>query len=41
MTPQIDDLRKMIPVLRVPTHISDVCKEIDGKTFIFQVNLGM
>ena len=31
----------MSPVLRVSTHIYGVSKEIDGKTFIFQVNLGM
>ena len=36
MTPQIDRLRKMSPVLRVSTHIYGVSKEIDGKTFIFQ-----
>ena len=34
-------LRKTSPVLRVSTHIYGVSKEIDGKTFIFQVNLGM
>ena len=41
VTPQIDCLRKTSPVLRVSTHIYGVSKEIDGKTFIFQVNLGM
>ena len=41
MNPQIDCLRKMSPVLRVSTHIYGVSKEIDGKTFIFQVDLGM
>ena len=41
MTPQIDHLRKMSPVLRVATHIYGVSKEIDGKRFIFRVNLGM
>ena len=41
MTPQIDCLRKMSKVLRVSTHIYGVSKEIDGKTWIFQVNLGM
>ena len=41
MTPQINSLGKMIPVLRVSTHIYEVAKEIDGKMFIFQVNLGM
>ena len=39
--PQIDHLRKTSPVLRSSTHIYDVYKEIDGKTFIFRVNLGM
>ena len=41
VTPQIDRLRKTIPVLRVSTHIYGISKEIDGKTFIFQINLGM
>ena len=41
MTPQINNLRKTSPVVRVPTHIYGVSKEIDGKTFIFGVNLGM
>ena len=42
MTPQIDHFRKSkAPVLRVSTHIYGVCKEIDGKMFIFRVNLGM
>ena len=41
MTPQIDCLGKMSPVLRVSTHIYGVSKEIDGKTLIFHVNLGM
>ena len=41
VTPQIDHLGKMSPVLRVSTHIYGVSKEIDGKTLIFQVNLGM
>ena len=41
VTPQINCLRKMSPVLTVSTHISGISKEIDGKTFIFQVNLGM
>ena len=31
----------MSPVLRVSTHIYGVSKDIDGKTFIFRVNLGM
>ena len=41
MTPQIDGLRKTSPVLRVSTHIYGISKEIDGKTFILRVNLGM
>ena len=41
VTPQIDCLRKTSPVLRLSTHIYGVSKEIDGKTFIFKVNLGM
>ena len=41
VTPQIDHLRKTSPVLRVSTHIYSVSKEIDGKMFIFRVNLGM
>ena len=41
VTPQIDRLRKTSPVLRVSTHIYGVSKEIDGKTFILRVNLGM
>ena len=41
MTPQIDCLVKMNPVLMVSTHIYGVSQEIDGKTFIFRVNLGM
>ena len=41
MTPQINHLRKLSPVLRVSKHIHEVSKEIDVKTFIFQVNLGM
>ena len=39
--PQINCLEKMSPVLRVSTHIYGVAQEIDGKIFIFQVNLGM
>ena len=34
-------LEKMSPVLRISTHIYCVSKDIDGKTFIFQLNLGM
>ena len=41
MTPQIDHLGKMNSVLRVSTHIYGVSKEIDGKTFIFEIKLGM
>ena len=41
MTPQIDRLRKTSTVLRVWTHIYVISKEIDRKTFIFRVNLGM
>ena len=41
MTPQIDHLIKMNPVLMVSTHISGDSNEIDGKMFIFRVNLGM
>ena len=41
VTSQIDCLREMSTVLRVSTHIFVVSKEIDGKTFIFRVNLGM
>ena len=41
MTPQINCLGKMSPVLRVSTHIYGVSKKIDGKTFIFRVHRGM
>ena len=41
VTPQIDRLGKTSTVLRVSTHIYGVSQEIDGKTFIFRVNLGM
>ena len=41
VTPQIDRLGKMSTVQRVSTHICGVSQEIDGKTFIFRVNLGM
>ena len=41
MTPHIDRLRKTSTVLGVSTHIYGVSKEIDGKTFIFGINLGM
>ena len=39
VTPQIDHLGKTSPVLRVSTHMYEVSKEIDGKTFMFRVNL--
>ena len=41
MTPLIDHLRKLSPILRISIHIYGVSKEIDGKTFIFRVKLGM
>ena len=41
MTPQMDHFGKTSPVLRVATHIYWVSKVIDGKMFIFRVNLGM
>ena len=41
VTPQIDCLRKMSPVLRGSTHIYGISKEIDGNNIHFQVNLGM
>ena len=41
VTPQINSLGETSTVLRVSTHIYEVSKEIDGKTFIFGVNLGM
>ena len=41
VTSQINCLGKMSHVLRVSTHIYAVSKEIDGKTFILRVNLGM
>ena len=41
VTPQINCLRKTSPVLSVSTHIYGIFKEIYGKMFIFQVNLGM
>ena len=36
VTPQIDRLGKMNPLLMVTIHISDTSMEIDGKTFIFE-----
>ena len=41
MTPQIKHLGKTSPVMMVSTHMYRISKEIDGKSFIFQVNLGM
>ena len=41
VTPQIDHLGKTSPVLRVSTHMYGVSKDIGGKMFIFQLNLGM
>ena len=41
MTPQIDRLGKPSTILRVSTHIYGIFEKIDGKTSIFQVNLGM
>ena len=41
VTPQIDHFGKMSHVLKVSTHTYWVSKEIDGKTFIFRVNLVM
>ena len=41
MTPQIDRLAKSSPVLRVSTHIYGVSQKLDGKTFIFRVDVGM
>ena len=41
MTPQIDRLGKASTVLRVLTHIYGVSQEIDVKTIIFWVNLGI
>ena len=40
-TPQTNCLRKTNPVLMVSKDISGNSNEIDGKTFIFIVNLGM
>ena len=41
VTPQIECLGKLSPVLRVSTHIYGNSKRIDGKTCILRVNLGM
>ena len=41
VTPQIDSLGKTSPVLRVSIHIYRVSKELDVKTFILRVNIGL
>ena len=41
VTPQIDRHKKSSPVLRVITHIYGISQEIDGKSFIWWINLGM
>ena len=41
VTPPINCLGKMSTVLRVSTHIYGVSQEIDGKTLIFKLYLGM
>ena len=41
VTPQIDCLRKTSTVLRISAHIYGVSKDIHGKMFIFQLNLGI
>ena len=41
VTPQIDRLGKMSTVLRISTHIYGVSQQMDGKIFIFRVNLDM
>ena len=41
LTPQIDHPKKSSPVVRVSTQMYGVSNKIDGKTFIFRVNLGM
>ena len=41
VTPQINCLSKMSPVLRVSTHIYVISNEIYDKTLFFRVNLGM
>ena len=41
VTPQINGLGKVIPVLRISIHIYSFSKGIGGKMFISQVNLGM
>ena len=41
VTPQIDCLTKMIPVLRFSTTLMGFFDEIDEKMCILRVNLGM
>ena len=41
VTPQINPLGKMSTVLSISKDIYGVSEEIDGKTFIFQLNLDM
>ena len=41
VTTEIDRLGKTNHVFRVSTHTYGISKEIDGKTFILRVNLGM
>ena len=41
VTPQIDHLGKTSTVLSVSIHIYGVFQDIDGKRFIFRVNLAM
>ena len=41
MIPQINRLGKTSIILRVSTDIYGDSQEINGKTFIFRVNLGM
>ena len=41
MIPQINRLRKTSIILRVSTDIYGESQEINGKIFIFRVNLGM
>ena len=41
VTLQINSLGKTSHVMRVSTHIYGVSQDIDGKMFIFRVNLGM
>ena len=39
MTPQLNCLRKMSPVLTVSIHIYGISMEINGKMFILKVNV--